>query len=322
LCKKRLSQRAIEDALRNGASTRNPQEVLFRKRLQESDGKALVDALIGAEVESIVKAAKRAKLELSAEQNARVARLKSRKGKAKQPEPTKPIDKLRASFLLAHKGFIEGQFPAQGTTITPTSLSPVVSQRFMRAMSSTGKGTTPPNCVFHGTRLENHASIFEHGLLVPNQADNPVSVGVANGSAYGVGIYTATTAATSCGYARNGARVLVCGALEIGESFKVANGFRIFFNKAHVVPLFVVGYTAGVIVSPHQPVSSAKAKARYKDAAQTYSVPGRVRLAHGHGKRQLKDHQRAVHLHRKGTSKRRTKARKQDRAYKAMCIGA
>merc|ERR1712046_25669 len=88
--------------------------------------------------------------------------------------------------------------------------APVTSGVQDRFLSVRREGHVLP--AFHGTSVTNHRSIFERGLLVPG-AGNGVSV--ANGSAHGVGIYTATVdnARLSKGFCRGGNSMLVCAVV-------------------------------------------------------------------------------------------------------------
>ena len=67
-----------------------------------------------------------------------------------------------------------------------------------------------PRLAFHGTDGANHASIFEKGLIVPGRE----GVSVANGSAHGVGIYTAKEPGLSFSFTRGTNKMLLCGVID------------------------------------------------------------------------------------------------------------
>mmetsp|Transcript_29525 Transcript_29525/g.57941 ORF Transcript_29525/g.57941 Transcript_29525/m.57941 type:complete len:409 (+) Transcript_29525:174-1400(+) len=73
--------------------------------------------------------------------------------------------------------------------LNPAPMSNVAMERFCRCKNkyrSTGESFMVP--ALHGTNARNYASIFQEGLLIPG-CDNNIKN--ANGSAYGLGVYTA-----------------------------------------------------------------------------------------------------------------------------------
>jgi hypothetical protein len=117
---------------------------------------------------------------------------------------------------------------------------------FLDSCSSRHEWTLRP--AFHGTAAGNLPSIYMHGLLVPGVKN---SVKVANGSAYGLGIYTAplTNPSLSWGFCRGEPSMLVCGVLDNADgSFRVerqsdevlhVGGAMVICDAKRVAPLFV-----------------------------------------------------------------------------------
>jgi hypothetical protein len=95
-----------------------------------------------------------------------------------------------------------------------------------------------PITVYHGTTANAITPIRASGLLVPGQG---TGVKVVNGSAYGIGIYTATDPSTPLGYTRGGNQLFVCAGNPAKED-KVASSFRVFFSSARVVPLLLIDF--------------------------------------------------------------------------------
>jgi hypothetical protein len=90
--------------------------------------------------------------------------------------------------------------------------------------------------VFHGTRAEAVAPIVEKGLLVPRPEINGVSV--ANGSAYGIGVYSAESLSTPVNFSRGSNNVFACLAIASGSGVNSpGNGFHIFGEDHLIVPM-------------------------------------------------------------------------------------
>jgi hypothetical protein len=121
--------------------------------------------------------------------------------------------------------------------------NPELENRFISALAGLGGGHCP-TILFHGTRSVNICSILETSLLVPGNGNN---VRVLNGSAYGVGIYTARTPQISTGYTQGCQKMFVClGA--IGPKIQTARqhgDIIVFFDERLVVPLYVVEFREG-----------------------------------------------------------------------------
>jgi hypothetical protein len=269
---------------------------------------------------SVLKAAKRTQIDLSR------AEKDNLRGRVNLPIPLSPLEKLRQSFLLRQQKSLNEAFE-NTAVLTPTKLNTTVANRFLNELEL---GSGSPIFVFHGTNITNYDSIFKHGLLVPNQSDNPITVGVKNGSAYGVGIYTSVTPHVSASYARGGQSMLVCAAIEkrsaTSRHYARHGNYLVLFNSAHVLPLFVLNWTT-LKTSPyysgtsHQP-GNYKARERYQAAAKSFTVTARDRGFARNGAvfskahKKINDLKRAVKLRKKQASKLRSQKRCRHRSLK------
>lgn len=135
-------------------------------------------------------------------------------GKRAQARPSQPkseevlFERVREDFRRRYAAELSYAFGTD-TVISPAPISASVRSRLMQRYSS----ESPAQLVlgYHGTRPENYPSIFARGLLIPGKGNG---VSVANGSAYGIGIYTAAAgqAPMSKCYSRCDG-MLVCGVL-------------------------------------------------------------------------------------------------------------
>ena len=103
-----------------------------------------------------------------------------------------------------------------------------------------------PVMLCHGTRPHLLIRVIESGLRVPNQGANPISV--LNGSAHGVGIYTARSPSISDWYTRGCGVMLICAGLISGSFVKATDitdvgSAVVFFRDDLVLPCFLVRYT-------------------------------------------------------------------------------
>jgi len=112
-------------------------------------------------------------------------------------------------------------------------VSHVVQKRFMTCFAKHSAGFVCPG--FHGTDINNHRSIFQHGLLIPGDGNK---LKVAHGEAYGRGIYTAKVNAAwlSSGFC-SVPRMLVCAVIQ-SPAVQHHRDAMVIFNAAQVVPLF------------------------------------------------------------------------------------
>lgn len=99
-----------------------------------------------------------------------------------------------------------------------------------------------PVLCYHGTDIKNFPSIYQKGLLVPG---SDTGIKVVNGSAFGKGIYLATSPSVSLGYVRpyDANEMIVCAAC-IGSSFVTTDtgSVLVITKSSHVLPMFVVKY--------------------------------------------------------------------------------
>lgn len=147
------------------------------------------------------------------------------------------FEKLRATFLHQHEATIRTSLSAvfEGEVeLQPTPLAADVKERFTRACGRTGQ-IMP---AFHGTKRSNHEPIFQRGLLVPGAASG---VRVANGSAYGVGIYATQPHLihVSRSYCSEPC-MLVCGVVRDVQAAGMRDfgGLLVIDSEARVAPLF------------------------------------------------------------------------------------
>lgn len=167
-----------------------------------------------------------------------------------QREAPRSFAALQQGFLGTYGKQIKAELP--GVKLVPTQVSPHVEQRFLGSMQSGDVSLAP---AYHGTLQKNFASIQEHGLLVPGTS----GVNVVNGSAHGVGIYTAKLGASqlSKGFSRDSKDIFVCAVADdkdqVAQSHAMGNR-RVFsetqhvrhvgdamvvFDSARVAPLFI-----------------------------------------------------------------------------------
>lgn len=170
-----------------------------------------------------------------------------------------PLDTFRYRFYLEHRDAIVNCFESS-TQVNSIELAPTNHAIFSRFVC---KDLSKVHLTFHGTREKNQAPICEKGFIIPGQE----GVGVANGSAHGVGIYTSRTADYSVSYASDCKSMFVCAVYDdtsssteschyrhVGEkkhltskngssqSVKCVNNIVVLFNKSYVVPLFKITY--------------------------------------------------------------------------------
>jgi len=115
-----------------------------------------------------------------------------------------------------------------------------VASTFMKACQGGLAGKLRP--AYHGTNEINLPFIYRQGLLIPGQNNG---IKVANGSVYGMGIYTAdvTNPNLSWSYAKGSLqKLLICGVIDdVGHStapeVKHAGSALVVFNPDRVAPL-------------------------------------------------------------------------------------
>merc|ERR1719330_1526626 len=133
---------------------------------------------------------------------------------------------------------------------------------------------------FHGTAEGNLPGIYEEGFVIPGQGNK---VRVANGSAHGLGIYTAVASnpRLSLNYTRGSRKLLVCGVLDSLNSNHVhhAGDAMVIFDTCRVAPLFEA-FQKMHIVAPQAPAplrSATDLALQNRRAAKTSQKPD-VRL--------------------------------------------
>mmetsp|Transcript_12644 Transcript_12644/g.23362 ORF Transcript_12644/g.23362 Transcript_12644/m.23362 type:complete len:555 (+) Transcript_12644:75-1739(+) len=211
----------------------------------------------------------------------------------------KLFEAVRDLFLLHHETEIwrnikklqdtESRRHRVGTstpTLQPLNVSPLVQLRFLKAflrcggpeLSSGGLHWRP---LWHGTRSRHMSSISKRGLLIPGTRPD---VRVVNGSAHGVGIYTARVESPwlSYGFASRGGMLVCAGfddsvVLRSDQLYNVgaftvkreSNSVRhvgdavVFYDHRLVAPLFAVSSLRQkrdtLIVRPRKPQQHSNA---------------------------------------------------------------
>lgn len=172
-----------------------------------------------------------------------------------------PFEAFRAAWYQRHREHIQHALPITSgshvAAVRPASINPTVAARFMRLRSNLSQ--RDPLLTFHGTSSANHESILERGFLIPGRTyRDGVRIGVANGSAYGRGIYSSTDLTMSLGYTRCTGpvqRLFVCATLtDYHRNVRVSslNGevrhhgqMVIFFREQRIVPMFFIDVAPG-----------------------------------------------------------------------------
>jgi hypothetical protein len=100
--------------------------------------------------------------------------------------------------------------------------------------------------VFHGTRDVNVKSIITEGFKVGG-----AGVPIANGAAYGNGVYTATGPSTPMGYTHGANKIFLARGLVLNSDISV-NDWIIFKSGKQLLPCYVVhfGHDSGAIPTP------------------------------------------------------------------------
>jgi len=90
---------------------------------------------------------------------------------------------------------------------------------------------------FHGTSSFNHRSIKRRGLVVPSTL-----LQIANGNAYGKGVYISKCPVYSMSYVRTEKKMFVCAVL-VGDGNVTVNGNILVAHQAHYcIPCYVMEY--------------------------------------------------------------------------------
>eukprot|EP00933_Yihiella_yeosuensis_P059566 TRINITY_DN609_c0_g1_i1.p1 TRINITY_DN609_c0_g1~~TRINITY_DN609_c0_g1_i1.p1 ORF type:complete len:493 (-),score=87.28 TRINITY_DN609_c0_g1_i1:460-1872(-) len=167
----------------------------------------------------------------------------------RQGDDKSPFEDFRRSFLEGNmkevgEALCNAYGSGQEVHMKTTPLSSEVKKQFLNACHGGLQGQLRP--VWHGTSESNLSSIYERGLLIPGQ-DNTLRV--VNGSAYGLGIYTATAndPQVSINYCRGGRKLLLCGLLDADceKQVKKVGSFVVIFNAKRVAPLYEASLPTG-----------------------------------------------------------------------------
>eukprot|EP01012_Entosiphon_sulcatum_P013290 TRINITY_DN18556_c0_g2_i1.p1 TRINITY_DN18556_c0_g2~~TRINITY_DN18556_c0_g2_i1.p1 ORF type:complete len:501 (+),score=90.91 TRINITY_DN18556_c0_g2_i1:120-1622(+) len=148
------------------------------------------------------------------------------------PEAFWPDFTVRISNALNQAG--------QVVTRLQNVVQPEIRKAFSEAWRTLNAGV--PVMVFHGTREENVPGIIRDGLVIPGTVPG---VGVANGSAHGVGIYSSLNATDPVSYCKGGNYLFVCAGL-VGPHFatttKEVGQWVVFFQPVQVLVCFLVEF--------------------------------------------------------------------------------
>jgi hypothetical protein len=174
------------------------------------------------------------------------------------------FDHFRHGFYQKYRACMEtsldsswSSYRVSGVRFCP--IAPEVRNAFMKkkaALANQQEGLEEEDIeiVYHGTKLQNMQSICNRGLLVPDLKSNGVRV--ANGSALGLGVYSAFDAGVSVGYGSSCRTIFVCAALVAGASTSslvvptgtkspevlLACGYAVFTHAARILPLFLLDF--------------------------------------------------------------------------------
>jgi hypothetical protein len=139
---------------------------------------------------------------------------------------------IRGLSMLVFQAIMEinqaSGFVTSIKAVSPSSLYPFLA----------GVAASNPSrllMLYHGTRKPAATAISHVGLVVPGQGN---TVGVANGSAYGVGIYTAASPAIPLSYAHDGDLFICLGHMQSGQGWTNPYvDWRVFADSTLVTPI-------------------------------------------------------------------------------------
>jgi len=171
---------------------------------------------------------------------------------------------FRRRWFYSNRAHIESALPTKCVqSIRLADPAPAVQSAFMALQRHSSQ--PGPTVTFHGTRAENIPSILAHGFLRPGRVVSPGrSVRVANGSSFGMGVYSSTTAGFSVGYCGGGSTMFVCamlmgkaaaqqqqkqqrsgrhrGQVRAEGSVRVHGNIVVAFDERRIVPLFFLDF--------------------------------------------------------------------------------
>jgi len=126
------------------------------------------------------------------------------------PKCPETFDELQNQFLTKYEDDIKWEMP--GVTLQKADVGVKVQERFMEAAQQLSNPDEQLIATYHGTNSDNFQSIQQKGLLVPGHG----GVSVANGSAHGVGVYTAKLGSSrlSKNFCQGGDKMFVCAVAD------------------------------------------------------------------------------------------------------------
>jgi len=154
-----------------------------------------------------------------------------------------------------------------GRRVADVRFAPTASHLRAQFMHTMANYACTPSLVFHGTHVARMQSICDRGLIVPGQR---ADVSVVNGSAFGVGIYTARSMDASFGYMRDTYTMFACAVLEPYRAALASyNSNRplylstphvvVLFQSCLVLPMFLIDFDVGTPTRNESPPSSSSA---------------------------------------------------------------
>merc|ERR1740129_467959 len=141
-------------------------------------------------------------------------------------------ERLQRSVLSNHGWQIRRELGSEAE-ICPLSPDDSVKQRFLEATADMEHNLS---IGYHGTSMQNVALISQQGLRVPR----PGGMLVANGSAHGVGIYTAKlgSASLSKAFARGTSKLFVCAICDTSEPLVLPEVEKFIPSSTYVMTRF------------------------------------------------------------------------------------
>jgi len=161
----------------------------------------------------------------------------------RRPAEDLSFERIRHEFLGKNMPLLKEAFGRIGRSVTFSAapISAPLKSCFMEAYRGMKEKALCP--VYHGTHEQKFPSIFSSGLLIPGDGND---VKVANGTAYGRGIYAATVdnPSVSLGFSRPTMDcVLLCALLDPGSkkddpAVSQYSGFVVVRKPGCVFPLY------------------------------------------------------------------------------------
>jgi len=162
---------------------------------------------------------------------------------AKSSNCSHAFNAYRAAWLAAHRDRILRSLNGI-SALHLAEPAPTVQAAFLSAVSRLSCGRpSAAFAAFHGTAVRNVESILAHGFLVAGgtHPETGRRIPVANGSAFGSGVYISLTANYSLAYARGHDSMFVCAVLDAGALSRHDN-ILVARNPHLVVPMLVMDF--------------------------------------------------------------------------------